>query len=68
MGSSVAISFIRRYQRLAPAGLRAACRFSPCCSEFTIRAIQKYGVLRGSTRGIRRLLRCRPPNGGPDEP
>lgn len=63
-----AVALIRVYQRVAPQSLRAACRFTPTCSEYTIGAILKYGALRGVTGGLRRILRCRPPFGGVDEP
>ena len=37
-----------------------ACNMYPTCSEYMILSIQKYGVLRGIFRGIRRILRCHP--------
>jgi putative component of membrane protein insertase Oxa1/YidC/SpoIIIJ protein YidD len=33
-----------------------------------IRSLETHGVVRGGYRGFRRILRCRPPNGGVDEP
>ncbi|BCX13650.1 MAG: putative membrane protein insertion efficiency factor [Candidatus Dojkabacteria bacterium] len=36
------------------------CRFHPTCSEYTVTAIEKYGVLRGTWLGIKRFLRCNP--------
>lgn len=36
------------------------CRFVPTCSEYAIMAIEKYGVLRGLTKAIWRILRCNP--------
>lgn len=56
------------YQKYAPESLRGACLFEPCCSEYMKLAIVKYGVVSGVFRGIRRILRCRYPNGGVDEP
>ncbi|MBT4404155.1 MAG: membrane protein insertion efficiency factor YidD, partial [Acidiferrobacteraceae bacterium] len=38
------------------------------CSQYTIKAIEKYGLLIGITNGTKRLLRCKPPYGGVDEP
>ena len=66
--SDAVISLIRFYQRIAPAAVRGTCRFTPTCSEYAIRSVEKYGVLRGVPRAAGRILRCRSPNGGIDEP
>ena len=39
---------------------RNTCRFFPTCSEYTIQAVGKYGVLKGLCKGFRRVLRCHP--------
>ena len=59
---------IRCYQRFAKDEVRNRCRFEPSCSEYMILSLEKYGLFRGATRGIRRLLRCKPPFGGFDPP
>ena len=60
-----AIGAVRFYQRnISPViGGRAACRFTPTCSEYTVTAIAKYGAFRGVYMGVRRILRCRPGGG-----
>jgi uncharacterized protein len=40
------------------------CRFSPTCSDYSYQAINKYGILRGSLLGIRRIFKCHPWNQG----
>ena len=37
-----------------------ACRFTPTCSEYTIVALEKFGVRKGLVMGIKRLSRCHP--------
>ena len=56
---------IRLYQMcISPfVGGRAACRFTPTCSEYTRIAIEKYGFVRGCVLGMRRISRCRPGGG-----
>ncbi len=44
------------------------CRFYPSCSEYTYRAIEKYGTLKGIAKGIWRILRCNPFNNGGYDP
>ncbi|MFH0857633.1 MAG: membrane protein insertion efficiency factor YidD [Candidatus Magasanikbacteria bacterium] len=45
------------------------CKYSPTCSEYAIRSIEKYGVLKGGIKSFWRILRCNPwSNGGIDNP
>ncbi|MEZ6092101.1 MAG: membrane protein insertion efficiency factor YidD [Pirellulaceae bacterium] len=60
---------IRLYQRTISPLLGPQCRFTPSCSQYTIEAIQKYGVLRGIWKGTCRIGRCHPWHpGGYDPP
>ena len=60
------IRFIRFYQKHAPRSIRGHCRFRPSCSQYSIEALEAYGVLKGVYLIVRRLNRCKPPNGGYD--
>jgi putative membrane protein insertion efficiency factor len=44
------------------------CRFYPSCSHYSYQAIYKYGVLKGGTMAIWRVLRCNPFNPGGYDP
>ena len=59
---------IHLYQNKASDKTRLRCVFEPSCSEYMIMAINKYGTVRGVIKGIKRLMRCHPPNGGKDYP
>lgn len=63
-----AIGAVLCYKAFAPMDVRRSCRFEPTCSTYMIMAIKKYGLVYGVIKGIRRLLRCKPPNGGVDYP
>jgi putative membrane protein insertion efficiency factor len=63
------IGAIRLYQVTISPLIGPACRFEPSCSRYMILAIQKYGVLSGVVRGLRRFLCCHPWHpGGYDPP
>ena len=62
------IGLILLYKATAPKSMRDRCRFEPTCSTYMIMAINKYGLIRGVCKGIKRIWRCKPPNGGIDYP
>lgn len=59
---------IHCYQLIAPAAIRGACRFTPSCSEYALLVLRRDGLKQGLPRILRRLCRCRAPNGGIDLP
>ena len=63
-----AIGTVLVYKAFAPMSVRARCLFTPTCSTYMIMAIGKYGLFIGAIKGIGRILRCKPPNGGEDYP
>lgn len=52
-------------QKLYPRGF---CRFYPSCSEYSIQAISKYGVIKGGLLSAWRIIRCNPWNKGGNDP
>jgi uncharacterized protein len=55
------LSSIRFYQRyLSFLNGPNICRFTPCCSDYLYQAVAKYGILRGTVQGAKRILRCHP--------
>jgi uncharacterized protein len=63
-----ALVLIRLYQLTLSPLLGTRCRFHPTCSAYTYEAIQRYGLLRGTTLGVRRLFRCHPFHAGGIDP
>jgi putative membrane protein insertion efficiency factor len=66
---SIAIFSIRLYQFfISPLFSVSTCRFYPSCSAYSIEALKKYGVLKGSLLSLRRLAKCHPFHPGGYDP
>ena len=59
---------IKLYRKYISPIKRPCCRFYPTCSQYTLEAIEKYGALKGSIMGVKRILRCHPFNKGGFDP
>lgn len=66
--SRILIGLVRLYQIFLSPLLGRNCRFQPTCSSYFIQAVEKYGPLRGSLRGIWRICRCNPFSAGGEDP
>lgn len=40
------------------------CRFYPSCSEYSYQAIDRFGIMRGISLSLKRVIRCHPWNKG----
>ncbi|MBQ3642624.1 membrane protein insertion efficiency factor YidD [bacterium] len=58
------ISLYQKFSSLTP----SVCRFHPTCSQYTKEAILKYGFLKGTWLGIKRISKCHPGNPGGYDP
>jgi len=62
------IAVLRGYKLFLSPLLPPMCRFEPTCSVYTMQAVEKYGVVRGTWLGVRRLSRCHVFNPGGWDP
>jgi uncharacterized protein len=65
---TLVITAIKSYRRFVSPMLPPSCRFTPSCSLYTLQAVEKHGLLRGSLMGARRVLRCHPFSEGGFDP
>ncbi|SHJ27459.1 membrane protein insertion efficiency factor YidD [Lutispora thermophila] len=62
------IFLIRAYQLIISPISPGKCRFIPTCSNYTLEAVKKYGSIKGTFLGIKRILKCHPFNPGGYDP
>ena len=60
MIKKILICIIKFYKFLISPVLGNNCRYLPTCSEYFIDCLNEYGVLKGSYKGIKRILSCHP--------
>jgi uncharacterized protein len=66
--SGLLIAAVRVYQWTLSPLIGRHCRFEPTCSTYFILAVRKYGAIRGSWRGVKRIGRCHPFSAGGYDP
>jgi uncharacterized protein len=59
---------IRLYQKTVSPLTGSRCKYHPSCSEYSVQAITKFGILRGLVLAGWRLLRCNPWSRGGFDP
>lgn len=62
------ILLLRGYKLVISPLLGQRCRFYPSCSEYTLQAVDRFGVIRGGWLGARRIARCHPLHPGGLDP
>ncbi|KAJ6865086.1 hypothetical protein NC651_035601 [Populus alba x Populus x berolinensis] len=60
LGVEAALSMLRFYKREISPLLPNSCRYVPTCSEYSMEAYKKYGVVKGTVLTAWRLCRCNP--------
>jgi len=73
----IVLGIIKTYKKTTPhrkiilgslLPLNSSCRFTPTCSEYTLQAVEKYGVFKGLFLGTKRILSCNPWGGSGYKP
>ena len=64
----ILIAIIKFYQKNLSPLKRTKCPYFPCCSQYGLEAIGKYGALKGGILAFWRILRCNPFSKGGYDP
>ena len=64
----VLLALVRAYQYLLRPMLGANCRFYPSCSDYFREAVERHGAIKGTSLGVRRVLKCHPYHPGGFDP
>jgi len=54
------VLLIRGYQLIASPMLGSNCRFMPTCSEYAMKSLKKYGLIKGIFLTVKRIGKCHP--------
>jgi len=67
----ILVFLIEKYQKyISPTNKQhnINCKYFPTCSEYTKQAILKYGSIKGSFLGLKRIIKCNPFSKGGYDP
>ena len=64
----IIIKLIKGYKFLISPLLGHSCRYFPTCSEYSIEALEKFGLIKGTFMSIKRILSCHPWSKGGFDP
>lgn len=65
----ILIYIIKMYRKyISPLKSQPTCRFYPTCSQYSLEALEKYGLIKGSYLSVKRVARCNPFNPGGYDP
>jgi putative membrane protein insertion efficiency factor len=54
------VLLVRFYQLAISPYTPATCRYSPTCSQYTLEALKKHGLFKGSWLSTKRIFSCNP--------
>lgn len=68
LSSHILIGLVRTYQFAISPLIGSRCRLQPTCSHYTVEALSRFGIIKGSWMALKRILKCHPLNPGGSDP
>jgi hypothetical protein len=62
------VILVRFYQIFISPLKPPTCRYTPTCSQYTLEALKKHGLLKGGKLAIKRIMSCHPFGGSGYDP
>ncbi len=57
---AIPVLLVKIYKYSISPMLPNACRYTPTCSAYSIEALNKHGLIKGTYLSIKRILSCNP--------
>ncbi|TVZ25699.1 hypothetical protein JM83_0628 [Gillisia sp. Hel_I_86] len=54
------VILVKFYQKAISPLTPATCRYTPSCSQYTLVALEKYGIFKGGWMSLKRIASCNP--------
>lgn len=64
----IIIALIKFYQKAISPTRPPSCRFLPTCSQYSLEAVEGFGVMKGGFLAVKRILKCHPFHPGGIDP
>ena len=64
----ILIKLIKIYKYLISPIIGHSCRYLPTCSEYSIEALKTFGLIKGLSLSLQRILSCHPWSDGGFDP
>lgn len=64
----ILIGLIKFYRKHISPLKHTKCPYYPCCSQYGLEAVEKYGALKGGAMAAWRIVRCNPFSKGGYDP
>ena len=62
------VILVRFYQIFISPLKPPTCRYTPTCSQYTLEALEKHGLIKGGKLSIKRIMSCHPFGGSGYDP